>query len=338
MESVKNGFPDNNTNNLKRYLGSNFSELPQLLGGNHGTAALKKIFSTHFPRDPISGEENFVAPPGSNVRQEHLARFNYRTVNYVISPVTLQKTKSSSRLRAALLQFSRMLNDHSKNVKRSTLHGQLLKAREALHAFLTSAREPKKNSLIFKEGEDIWPSSHADYEKSVYSKRGIQDAVRAVISQEFQSSVSHLKQIALCPEDVFQLLLSITSRQCTQKEGQFTPIVNSTKYLVHFTLSFCPKDDLVRHLREIEEDISSRRNKSSQILPISNKQKQMVTLNRMLLAIYSDLTTGDNRHQIFSSSIGGLSVEGIILEGNFQKVHFAEASNTCSYSLTNGRP
>jgi hypothetical protein len=90
---------------------------------------------------------------------------------------------------------------------------------------------------IFVESEDIWPHSHADLQKTVYSLPGIQKSVKEVLSGEFRSASSHIKVLCTCPDEVYKLLLEITRVGAqTKDKWQSVPIVNSTWNLVAFTL------------------------------------------------------------------------------------------------------
>jgi hypothetical protein len=121
-----------------------------------------------------------------------------------------------------------------KEVKKAVLHDQLVKTRKQLESILRSF----KNSVgekIFAESKDIWPHSHANLQKTVYSSPGIQKSVEGVLLGEFRSASSHIKVLCTCPDEIYKLLLKITRVGAQTKDKlQSVPIVNSIRNLVAF--------------------------------------------------------------------------------------------------------
>jgi hypothetical protein len=68
-------------------------------------------------------------------------------------------------------------------IRKAVLHDQLVKTRKQLESILCSF-ENSVGKKIFAESEDIWPHSHADLQKTMYSLPGIQKSVEEVLSGE----------------------------------------------------------------------------------------------------------------------------------------------------------
>lgn len=310
-------FPEADPPALKTFLKKHFSLKPQLVGGNHTTAAVKRIIQDHY-----DGSGEFRQPLRSNLDKTLIGRFLFRRVLFLVSPVPFEDALETPRIVQGLLAYSRVLNDHAKSVKKSTLNSQLLKIRQALANFLLPQSDLKAK---LKAGGTIWPNSHAEFSSKVYSKRGIVPNCTQVVSAEFQSSVSHLKQICLCPEETFTLFLEITQHEMIQKKQVLmTPVVNSTKNLVNFTLAYCELEELNRQLLVISALV---RKGKPVLAPIVDKHKEYVRINKVLDWVATDLTEGPEKNEKFSKLIGKRPEQGLFLEPAFKAVCFLNISN-----------
>ena len=321
--------PTDDPDLMSTFVRKYFSPNPQLLGGNHTTLAFKRLVASHTRK--TSEGEIFSRPAWSKITPDVLEKFKYRYVHFVISPLPLSSSLSSVRIKHGLLCLSRQLNDNAKQVKTATLNDQLVKARKVLEDFLRNAIDPVTKKPVFGKDQNIWPQSHKDLENPIYSQSGIQSEVKSVLSVEYRSSVSAIKVLCTCPEDVYQLLLSITSVCATNKDGDTRPIVNSTKSLGLFTIQFCRKEKLISTLSSILSNLSDIKskseNKSSSLRPVpitkfAQEHQQSVKYHQMLNAIVTDLTTGklDSAKQNFKRAIGEPGSEGFYEEESFEKV------------------
>jgi hypothetical protein len=71
-----------------------------------------------------------------------------------------------------------------------------VKTRKQLESILRSF-ENSVSKKIFAEREDIWPHSHADLQKTVYSSPEIQKSIEEVLLGEFCSAMSGTEVPAL---------------------------------------------------------------------------------------------------------------------------------------------
>jgi hypothetical protein len=195
-----------------------------------------------------------------------------------------------------------------------------VKARAALEVVLRSCTD-QNGKRIFKDDESVWPQSHADIENQVYSRAGVAQAVKSAISVEFQSAHSHIKVLVTCPDDIFDLLIKITTVKSFNKELRSNvPIVNSTKNLQPFNLNFCKKAELILKLQKILENVQSTVGKKQSLTKLAEQHKDDVNLTKMLNAIASDLKFGSARCVKFDNLIGPQNDEGFYTEEHFKKV------------------
>lgn len=321
MREVLTNFPTNNPESLKTFLDNNFSKAPQLLGGNHTNKAYLSLLEEVTDYDD-DGNKIFSPKPSLTQMNEDLyERFQTRHVVYIVSPLPYKIVKSSSIIKQGLLILSRTLNDNAKMVKRSTLRDQLIKARVTVANFLIKYKD-NTQKRYFSSKSQIWPQSHADLEKSVYSARGILNEVKEILSVEYQSCHSSIKLLVTCPEDIYQLLLQITEIQGKDpKTNQTVPLVNSTKSLGAYTLSFCTKERLLTDLKLVYDQLSSNlQKKQTKLAELTRQHVEYVTMNKMLNAIVHDLTSGEEKSVLFQQSIGNVCADGFYTEDNFTKV------------------
>jgi len=62
---------------------------------------------------------------------------------------------------------------------------------------------------MFPPGSCVWPQTYGNLEKPVYSSAGIASKVQNVISEEYQTSFSAIKQLVTTPKEVYKLLLEL---------------------------------------------------------------------------------------------------------------------------------
>lgn len=315
--------PSENPKRLRKYLELHFTEDPQLLGGNHSTLALKKIVEDHT-METDTGEVKFTRPPWSNLTPNLLEKFKYRQVQFVISPLPIDKALKSTRIKHGLLCLARQLNDNAKQVKNATLKDQLIKARAVLGSFLRNAVDPGTKKPVFSKKQSVWPERHGDLEKSVYSLSGIQSEVKKVLSVEYVSCVSAIKVLCTCPDDVFDYLLKITSiTSSVNKENECRPVVNSTKSLGAFTLTYCKKSQLIDTLQRIYALLAEKGGKAVNLTKFAADHQRGVKFHAMLNAIVSDLTNEKlegNDAKRFANAIGPPGKEGFYEEYQFENV------------------
>lgn len=268
-----------------------------------------------------SGEDEFFQPDNSNISPTILDKFRYRNVHFVISPLPLEDALKSARIKHGLLCLARQLNDNAKAVKTATLNDQLIKARKVLTQFLRSATLPNSKEKVFGKKQQIWPQCHADLENPVYSQSGIQTEVKKALSAEFISCVSAIKLLATSPEDVFELLLKITSIYLPpNKDGDSKPLVNSTKSLGFFTLNYYPKAKLIEKLNTILNLAKQKPLKNFNLTKFAKDHQQEVKFNTMLNAISTDILKHDDS-RLFAEKLGHPVPEGFYGEHQFEKVY-----------------
>ena len=321
MSTLLQELPTNNTKQMRIFLSQHFYPTPQLLGGNHSTAAFKKILQKH--QKVKSGETYFKTPTNSKLTPESLKKFVQRSVHFVISPLPYDECLKTTRVKHGLLCLARQLNDNAKQVKSATLCDQLKKARGVLESFLRNEKDPSAKKIYFKEKESVWPNSHADLQKNIYSAKGIQKEVAKVLSQEFFSSVSAIKLVCTCPDDVFELLLKITSFQTTgKKPEEIKNVVNSTKSIAVFTLNYCSKAALIQTLTNIYANLLETGGKKFNLSIFAALHTERVNFIKMLNVIVTDMNSNvnDNRMKKFLKEIGTPNEEGFYEELNFQNV------------------
>lgn len=315
--------PINNPQQLRAYLHQNFYPAPQLLGGNHTTAAFKKVLKRHTTTDK-HGKEEFTTPEGSKFTPAALKKFIHRSVHFVISPLPFKDSLVSHRIKHGLLCLARQLNDTAKQVKSATLYDQLTKARRVLETFLENAVDPTTSKKYFSAKQSVWPNSHGDLQRSIYSAKGIQTEVLKVLSQEFTSSVSAIKLLCTCPEDVFQLLIKITAIQLSvgKKGDEMRYAVNSTKSLAAFTLTYCTKANLLQNLENILSGLRNKKGKKFILSTFASTHVEVVKFNAMLNYIVTDIKTFPNekRAAVFLKKLGDPNSEGFYEEFHFQEV------------------
>jgi hypothetical protein len=83
--------PYDNLKLLWGYISQHFSEMPQLLGGNHTTTACYAVLRSHFHENEVSGEKFFKAPGNSNITEDLIWKFKSRQGKVLISPLPLIK-------------------------------------------------------------------------------------------------------------------------------------------------------------------------------------------------------------------------------------------------------
>jgi hypothetical protein len=220
-----------------------------------------------------------------------------------------------------LAVLAKQFNDNSKSVKKAYFYDQLVKARAALEVVLRNSSNPHTGVKDFRSDEDVWPESHSDLEKGVYSKSGIASAVRNAISVEFASAHSHIKVLVTCPDDVFELLMKITTvKTFNKKLRSNVPIVNSAKNLQPFTLLYCKKADLLAKLQKVLENVQAVGGKKISLNKLAEQHKADVNLTKMLNIIASDFNSGNTRNVTFQNGIGHLNEEGFYTEESFKQV------------------
>lgn len=226
------------------------------------------------------------------------------------------------KIKAALANLSNILNDTAKKVKQATLKDQLIKARTALYNFLHCAKSG--GTLVFKAHQDVWPNSHSDLERAVYSMKGIAQEVKGVLSAEYISSYSAIKLLCVCPNDVFDLLLAICTVETpiSKDTPQVIPLVNSTKSIQYYTLNYCPKQKLLAGLQTVLEDLQSVGKKATKISHLAQQHLLYVNFNKMINTIVEDLSKGDKKSTTFIRAIGPPNAEGFFTEDSFEKVFF----------------
>jgi hypothetical protein len=312
-------FPTDNSVALRRFLDDNFSQDPELLGGNHTTTACVRVVRKHT-RENEDGEMEFKENPGTFMTEEFFPKFSHRLCHYLICPLPLEAAKNNPRIRMGLLVLAKGFNDVSKSVKKAYFYDQLVKARAALEVVLRNSTN-LAGEKIFKQKQSVWPNSHADLENSVYSKPGTSAAVRNAISVEFVSAFSHIKVMVTCPQDVFDLLLKITTVKTFNKESRSNiPVVNSSKNLQPFSLAYCTKADLLSKLGRVLENVQAVGAKKVSLTKLAEQHKADVQLTKMLNSIANDLKAGATRNVKFQNSIGNLNDEGFFTEENFKQV------------------
>jgi hypothetical protein len=102
---------------LQGYISWHFSEMPQLLGGNHTTTACYAVLRSHFHENEVSGEKFFKAPGNSKITEDLIWKFKSRQGKVLISSLPFDQAIKSARLCQGLLSSARTLNDHTKEVK-----------------------------------------------------------------------------------------------------------------------------------------------------------------------------------------------------------------------------
>lgn len=268
-----------------------------------------------------NGEGKKFSPvDGSKIRAQTLKAFEWRYARVIISPLPYAKAKKCPPLRQGLMNLATDLNDKAKLIKSSNLNEQLRKARQAVETFLRTAKNPD-GKLYFKKGEEIWPQSHSDLGKPVYGLPGVVNAVAKAISVEFYSARSHIKMLVTSPAEVYELLHQITS--ITKKQnttGEEVPVVGSCKNLQCFTLNYCLKSTLIERLRGLLVDLKSA-NKTV-VSHHSEPHSKGVNFLKMLNAICTDLSTGDEQSTEFQKALGTVNDGGFYDETNFEKVPF----------------
>jgi hypothetical protein len=279
------------------------------------------VLRSHFHENEVSGEKFFKAPGNSNITEDLIWKFKSRQGKVLISPLPFDQAIKSARLCQGLLSSARTLNDHAKKVKKAVLHDQLVKTRKQLESILHSF-ENSVGKKIFAESEDIWPHSHADFQKTVYSSPGIQKSVEEVLLGEFRSASSHIKVLCTCPDEVYKLLLKITRVGAQTKDKlQSVPIVNSTRNLVAFTLQFCMKENLLKGLEEVLAEVKSCRKKHSKLAAFAQSQQEAANFNQMLWALYQDMAENpDLRCPIFQTNLGPLPKEGFYTKEAYKQI------------------
>jgi hypothetical protein len=194
------------------------------------------VLRSYFHENEESIEKFFKAPENSNITEDLSWKFQSHQGNVLISPLPLNQALKSACLHQGLLFSAQTLNDYAKEVKKAVFYNQLVKTRKQLESILHSFENAVREK-IFAEGEDIWPHSPVDLQKSVYFLPGIQKSVEEVLLGEFRSTSSHIKVLCTCPNKVYKLLFEITKVGAqTKNKLQAVPIVNSTWNLVAFTL------------------------------------------------------------------------------------------------------
>lgn len=337
------GLPTDNPNTLEKYINAKFSQLPELLGGNHSTAACIEVKDAHTVED-ADGATTFCCPAGSKITPHTLPKFLHRYTHYILSPLPLEETKKSPYLRSALLTYARSLNDQAKFVKAANLTDNLQKARQGLEGFLRTATDSKGN-LYFKAKENCWPHSHADLQRAVYSKQGIQTAVANMIAEEFSSQKSAFKIAVNCPEEIFNLMLEISQIQqntvktnkVSKKPGGKTKgkepaaAISSARYFREFTLNFCTLANLKLALEQVRSALLTHRGKAGVFGKFAQSFQMQTSYNRMLNAIVEDLSNKENPCTTFVAKIGQPNKEGFYEEESFTKV--CKCIITCTYCL-----
>lgn len=243
---------------------------------------------------------------------------------FCISPLTYEQTLNSTRVKHGLLCLARQLNDNAKQVKSATLNDQLPKAREVLKTFLENYIDSSTNELYFPKGTSVWPQNHSDLEQSVYSAKGIQSEVKKVLATEFVSSVSAIKLLCTCPQDVFELLLKLTAFRAVLKTGEEARnVINSTKSLGVFTLRYCTKAKLMQTLNAIYARLFEFNGLKLNLTKFASEHAELTKFNAMLNAIVSDAKLEPKgRAKNFLELIGEPNSEGFYEESNFQQVFF----------------
>ena len=89
MGTLSQELPKNNTNQMRIFLSQKFHLNPQLLGGNHSTAAFKKIIMKH--QKVKNSQTYFKTVKNSKLTPKLLKKFTQQSVQFVIS---LYLTKS----------------------------------------------------------------------------------------------------------------------------------------------------------------------------------------------------------------------------------------------------
>jgi hypothetical protein len=321
---------------LENYINAKFSQLPELLGGNHSTTACLEVKEAHSLEDE-EGNVSFYCPQGSKITPRTLPKFLFRYTHFVLSPVPLEDAKKSAYLRSALLTYARSLNDQSKFVKGATLTDNLNKARQGLEGFLRTQRDPKSN-LYFKPKQSVWPQCHADLCNAVYSKPGIQTAVASVIAEEFISQKSAFKIAVNCPDDIFELMVQISQinhsptpskknatpakKNLSKSKAQDKPTnaVASARYFREFTLNYCTHADLKAALEEVRSALLTHGTKGGVFGKLTAKFQERTSFVRMLNAIAEDLSNNENPCRAFVSKFGPRNKEGFYEEDSFVKV------------------
>jgi hypothetical protein len=313
--------PADNTSSLRSFLNKNFPQDPQLLGGNHTTEACKMIVRKHTRENENGEKEYHKYVESTTITEDLLPKFSHRQCHYLICPLPLEQAKKYPRIRMGLLVLAKQFNDHAKTVKRAYFYDQLVKARGALEVVLRNSTNPGTHTKEFKPDQSVWPESHADLERGVYSRPGVAAAVKNAISVEFATAHSHIKVLVTCPQEVFDLLMKITTVKTFNKELRANvPIVNSAKNLQPFTLQFCKKEDLLLKLQRVLENVQAVGQKKISLNKLADQHKSDVNLTKMLNNIATDLKTGATRNVKFENNIGPLSEEGFYTEDNFKQV------------------
>ncbi len=290
------------------------------MGGNHSTAACREIVALHF-RKNTDGDIVFHKNGDSRITDEEDAmKFKYRFGHVVISPLPYELTKKCPRLRTGLLKLATELNDKAKLVKTATLYDQLKKARQAVRSFLRSVKDPQEN-LIFPPGACVWPQTHGDLEKPVYSSAGISKEVKNVLSNEYQSSFSAIKQLVTTPKEVYHLLLElvVVVKPVKAKTEETKFVIGSVKNILCYTLTFTTKSILMDRLRTLLQDVDH--NPRAVVSKHTKKHTEEVSLLRCLNAICTDFASTDKKCIPFLTGIGQMNDDGFYEEANFAKVN-----------------
>ena len=254
-----------------------------------------------------------------------LKKFLHRYTSYILSPLPLEETKKSPYLCSALLTYAKSLNDQAKLMKGACLSDNLLKARQGLAGFLKTAKDRDGRRYFTSKGQ-IWPLSHADLQKTVYSLAGIQQAVSSKIAVEFVSQKSPFKIAVNCPEDIFKIMLEISqiqqprgnSSKTPMKKGKPEAAVASARNLREFTLNYCTHNELKVALEEVWGALLSNR-KGVSFGQLTEKMRRKTSFIRMLNCIHQDLTNKEHPCEAFAKKIGPPNSEGFYSEDSYKR-------------------